>query len=206
MAVSSAISKVSGLLTRFGAFRRGGIAMVGAWDVVRSAFQKGRLKSEINVMAQDIFADTMERVRRQIQHAILSGSARPGNAPATVLLKGRDSPWTNTGLLAMSVKVFKIRAFTWAVGFRENVAAHGAMDVAAIALMNEFGATIRVTPAMRGWFAARGIFLNPSTRAIVIPARPLVGPIVQANQGLLAKSFLDVRAKQMADRLTRPLR
>lgn len=45
-------------------------------------------------------------------------------------------------------------------------------DVAARAIVNEFGATIRVTGKMRGFLAgALGIFLKKSTKIIRIPAR-----------------------------------
>lgn len=39
------------------------------------------------------------------------------------------------------------------------------------AKVQTFGATIRVTDKMRGYLAAKGIFLKPSTKAIRIPAR-----------------------------------
>lgn len=39
------------------------------------------------------------------------------------------------------------------------------------AAVQEFGADIKVTPAMRGWFAAHGVFLKKSTEKIRVPER-----------------------------------
>ena len=52
-------------------------------------------------------------------------------------------------------------------------------DVAARAIVNEHGATIRVTKKMRGFLAgALGIYLKKSTRVIRIPARPFMAKTI----------------------------
>jgi hypothetical protein len=47
-------------------------------------------------------------------------------------------------------------------------------DMAKIAIINEFGAHIRVTNKMRKWFAVQGIYLKKETTEIVIPPRPFM--------------------------------
>jgi len=66
----------------------------------------------------------------------------------------------------------KLKKSYTAVGFFGNGGSPGT-DIAARAAVNEYGATIRVTKKMRGFFAAKfGIGLKKSTNVIRIPARP----------------------------------
>lgn len=48
--------------------------------------------------------------------------------------------------------------------------------LARIARVQEEGATIEVTPAMRAYLHAEGLHLRADTTHVVIPARPFVAP------------------------------
>lgn len=67
---------------------------------------------------------------------------------------------------------------------------------ARVARIQEYGVTIGVTPAMRGYLHAEGLHLSASTAYIVIPPRPFVRPAFQKMRGaarqLLWRAFREV--------------
>ena len=60
------------------------------------------------------------------------------------------------------------------VGWREDTKYDDGTQVAKVAEINEFGATIKVTDKMRKWFLVQGFPLNKNTTEIHIPARSFV--------------------------------
>ena len=46
-----------------------------------------------------------------------------------------------------------------------------------VAIIHEWGMTIKVTDKMRGYLASQGFHLKKSTKVITIPARPMFGPV-----------------------------
>lgn len=59
------------------------------------------------------------------------------------------------------------------------------MLVKDVALINEFGAVIPVTPKMKGWFYHQGV--QKSDRPIVIPPRPFLRNTIKDNEKKWAK-------------------
>lgn len=60
------------------------------------------------------------------------------------------------------------------VGWYEDTRYDDGTQVAKVAEINEFGATIKVTDKMRKWFAWQGFPLNKNTTEIHIPARSFI--------------------------------
>lgn len=71
-----------------------------------------------------------------------------------------------------------------------NIAARGAVQ--------EFGASIRVTPKMRGYLASRGVFLKASTTTIEIPSRPFTRTGFDKNKRKLIRA-IDLWWKRLTD-------
>jgi hypothetical protein len=108
-----------------------------------------------------------EKVRTDIGNNIKTGGSVAGksflaNHPITVFLKGFNKPWSHYGLL---IRNLLVRRGT----NKRFVGWEGRSGF--IASVVELGAVVPVTEAMRGWFAARGIFLRATTTAIKIPPR-----------------------------------
>lgn len=96
-----------------------------------------------------------------------SGAGRDGWAhlhPFTSIEKGHTDPLYHSGALMDSVVVVQDDSAV-AIGVNDPVQAKKA-------LIQERGATITVTPRMRGFLASRGFVLKKTTNFLVIPARP----------------------------------
>jgi hypothetical protein len=97
--------------------------------------------------------------------------------PITVLFSyntrhgARHTPLVNTGELRDSLKVEKLGNLQWRIYFSPP-------ENGALVQMMEFGYACSVTPKMRKWFAVQGWPLKSSTTKIVVPARPILGPVI----------------------------
>lgn len=85
---------------------------------------------------------------------------------------------TNIKLDNLKNKVKKLsnNDLTLKVGFLDS-------KQAKIAIIQEFGATINVTPKMRGWFY-HNFGIQKSNKPIVIPARPFMRSTIDKNKKL----------------------
>ena len=68
----------------------------------------------------------------------------------------------------------KIKSGTVEVGWHKDLRYDNGMPVHEVAKINEFGATIKVTDKMRGWFLANGFPLKKTTQEIYIPERSFI--------------------------------
>lgn len=196
-------TRVPSRITRKSVIQGGGLFRFGQWDIAKRAFKTGRIRAEVSRLAQVVGEKQAKALREQIAKTILDGQAGgPPLSPATVEMKGSQTPWFNTGVLAKSIDLVRLGKFTWGIGFKSGTGSHRDMDVAAIAIINEFGATIKVTERMRGFLAARGIFLQKATKVLIVPARPVVRPAISKMLPKFRRAFLDLAASEMLQRLT----
>jgi len=65
-------------------------------------------------------------------------------------------------------------AFVWF-----GIPSSAGQELLRIARVQEFGCTIDVTPAMRGYLAATGLHLHADTMSIIIPPRPFVSTALE---------------------------
>lgn len=84
--------------------------------------------------------------------------------------------------LIHKLKQLKLNKAVERVGWFEGLTYDDGTPVAKVALINEFGATIKVTDKMRRWFAAQGFPLNKHTTEIHIPARSFIRSTVDEKQ------------------------
>ena len=66
-------------------------------------------------------------------------------------------------------------------GVFANAGMNGKTSLADIAVWNEYGVTIAVTPKMRAYFHSQDIHLKKSTTSIRIPARPFMRQAADKN-------------------------
>ena len=159
---------------------------------------RGRLAISARAFAKSV----AEAMRDDIRKTLTTGrSGGPPLHPFTTSEKGHNTKLFDTGELAEAVRVFQLGAFTFGVGFQSGRDAHGRMDIAAIAVMNEFGATIKVTEKMRKLLAARGFPLAAGTKRLVIPARPFIRPAMSRALKTLRAGLFGIRGKAFARKL-----
>lgn len=78
------------------------------------------------------------------------------------------------------------------------------MDLAGIGAVQEFGATINVTPKMRAYLHYKGLHLNPNTTQIHIPARSFLQMPLMKSRALLKKineNFVGAGSMELAEYL-----
>lgn len=103
---------------------------------------------------------------------------QPGLHPFTVAQTGRARPLVGGALeaaVAFRVETTARGSYVWA-GVPSGAGESGGVDLATLAAIHEYGVTIPVTDAMRGYLHAQGLHLKASTLAVVIPPRPFIGP------------------------------
>tara|TARA_Y100000004_G_scaffold184388_1_gene233357 strand:+ start:247 stop:870 length:624 start_codon:yes stop_codon:yes gene_type:complete len=123
------------------------ITFTGDWDkisgkAIASAFT-GKLKANVQKATRLNAMLARKAIRRKIQSKM-----PPPNAPLTAAIKGSTKPLVDKGQLFQAITFQVLTPFTAEVGVRKGDA------YANIAVAIHEGATIPVTPAMRGLFAA----------------------------------------------------
>jgi len=129
---------------------------------------------------------------------IIRGNIRKGGNPykdlsgLTIELKGHSAPLIESGRLHDSITAtYSRRGVDVFVGDPE---------VAVYADVMEFGATIRVTDAMRRFFLAIGHPLRSDTKVIEIPARPFMRPSIEPAFVLVWERFIYHYDKELVRR------
>lgn len=130
-----------------------------------------RVKAATRAAMERLGPELVASIRAEM-HAV-----QPGLHPFTVATTGRTQPLVG-GALERAVS-YRVETTGRGVSVWAGVPASAGGELTMIARVHEHGATIRVTPAMRGYLGAQGLHLRPETDAVVIPARPFVGPGVE---------------------------
>ncbi len=106
----------------------------------------------------------------------------------TKQLKGKDDILVDSGSFVDSIDVWK-EDKRWYAGIRPGARGDKGQDLTMVGMVHEYGATVPVTPGVRGFFASRGVPLRAETRYLIIPPRPWFAPATQelneyANEAL----------------------
>ena len=143
-----------------------------------------KFKEAVNQAHKAALQQAGEIVLKEIK-AGYSGRRRrkgwPRLHPFTIEEKGSNKPLHDTGRLASSVQLGSERG-DLVVGFSDK-------ETAMIAQVHEDGTTIRVSPRMRGFLAARGLHLRKTTETLVIPPRPNIGPAFRRSRRKMQRAF-----------------
>ena len=177
------------------------ITFTKSWDRVKAYAVAGKFSVELKKNLAKATKLNAMYLRKHIRKQLRSGM-KPPNAPLTVAVKGSSKPGIDKGELFKAITYKVLTPYTAEVGVLKGD------KNANIAIAFHEGATIPVTPAMRGLFAAlasasqgkathlgpraQELFgrykswkpLLPSTTHIKIPGRPF---IKQALEDPLAK-------------------
>ncbi len=149
-----------------------------------AAFQERKLE-----WMKDIGDYMAQQFREEI------GSQKGSWKPLTPFTKGRKG---HSYILIDTKGLYK--SFNWAIISAQTGPGMGEVWVGIIkdprnaTLMNihEHGARIRVTPKMRGFLHHIGLHLRKGTSVVVIPPRPVFGPVMDREQDNVMDSFVEM--------------
>jgi len=151
------------------------LEMTGPWGSARE-IERGALRDAVRRgMARGV-AKGAVAVQARIKKNIARGRSEHASLhPFTIAQKGSERPLVDHGDLLNGVSVQFLSELVAFIGVSRGERSNG-KDLVSIAAVQEFGATIKVTPRMRAFLHAKGLHLKPSTKAIVIPPRPYIRP------------------------------
>lgn len=130
----------------------------------------GRIRAALPSALESLGPRFLEAAKAEMRHAT------PLH-PYTVMRKGSAVPLLGGALeaaLTCRVESTSKGAFVWF-----GVPSSAGQDLLRVARVQEFGCTINVTPAMRGYLAATGLHLAAETAAVIIPPRPFVSTALE---------------------------
>lgn len=96
----------------------------------------------------------------------------------TKQLKGKDDILIDSGSFVESMSVWP-EGKRWYAGIPPGATGDKGQDLTMVGLVHENGATVPVTPGVRGFFASKGFPLRADTLYLVIPPRPWFAPAVE---------------------------
>jgi len=148
----------------------------GEWERWQRLLNPQRFKAALVRELGRAMSANVVLVRTEIVDRIDAG-AYAANAPLTILLKGSGLPLVDKGDLRRSIQG---KVISWNEGVVGLLRTGEKANIAAI--LHE-GASIKVTPKMRGWFVGqtgKGVKpLNPGTKEIRIPGRPFIKEVIE---------------------------
>ena len=171
------------------------IKFTKSWDKLKAMLTPGKIDANLKIQVGRATRLNGKLAAREIRKTMKKGGFE-GNSPLTKFIKGSNKPLVDKGNIFKSITSVVLTPFTAEVGF-----IRGSTN-ANVGIVIHEGAIIKVTPAMRGMFAALASVsdgsaspaslsgrakelwerrpksgwkaLKPSTTAIKIPARPFI--------------------------------
>jgi hypothetical protein len=166
------------------------LEMTGDWGGARE-IERGALRAAVRRGLARGVAKGAVAIQARIKKNIARGRSEHAPLhPFTIAQKGSELPLVNHGDLLNGVSVQFLSELVAFIGVSRGAKANG-KDLVSIAAVQEFGATIKVTPRMRAFLHARGLHLKRTTKAIVIPPRPYVRPAWDEGQAEVEAIFRD---------------
>ncbi len=166
------------------------LEMTGPWGNARE-IERGALREAVRRgMARGVKKGAVA-VQARIKKNIARGrNEHAALHPFTVAQKGSERPLVDHGDLVNGVSVQFLSELVAFIGVSRGERSNG-KELVSIAAVQEFGATIKVTPRMRAFLHAKGLHLKPSTKAIVIPPRPYIRPAWEEGRQDIEAIFRD---------------
>ena len=97
------------------------------------------------------------------------------NSAITQEIKGSGKQLVDSGTFVRSITTWK-DGDRWYAGIKPGSKAENGADLSMVGAVQEGGAHIPISDAMRGFFAARGFPLRADTKFVRIPPRPWLSP------------------------------
>jgi hypothetical protein len=158
---------------------------VGDWNAAEAITQALADTSFVNQILENIVLKGAEDLAALYKQAIYEGrSDWPVLSVVTIAVKGHDRPLVGRdgrSEIAEAIEVYT-NGRQASVGIRAGSTTKDGDELDVVAAMQEFGAIIRVTDSMRGWFASKGFPLRADTEYINIPRRALFRPVFAENK------------------------
>ena len=170
------------------------LVFTGQWRLFRRLFNGPRFQAKLKVEVGKAGRTSAEALRGAIIKKI-DDKTYAANSAFTIAMKGSSTPLVDKGDLRRSIRTKVISWNTAFVGVLARTRVGGKSMVNVGSILHD-GATIRVTPKMRLWFAAQASTLgmrplSASTTVIRIPGRPFIRSVVETAgaQGLVVLNY-----------------
>lgn len=155
--------------------------LVGDWGkaVARLRDMRGRFLPQAATELGRVAELLVERVKTGLRSQAPGGQRFAPLHPFTIAQKGSSIALAGGDLE---------KAITYRVhngGLVADIGVFSDSGMGLVARVHEWGITIPVTPAMRGYLSAEGLHLRLSTTHVTIPARPFFRPIFEQARVLL---------------------
>lgn len=168
-------------------------ALEGDWGKVGKMLDKARLNVCMMKAANRAGIWGEGQVKRGIRSGAPAGQEFAPLHPLTIAQKGSSKPLIGKGGDLLGAVTHVVDGGTVWIGVKRGVKNKGGEEIANIAAVHEFGATVPVTEKSRAYLHSIGIHLKASTQFIRIPPRPFLGPVLRdaAFQEGIRKIYLD---------------
>lgn len=175
------------MIPKAGAFNKRG------WKKIQDVMSE--FDRRLRRLATRALQDAGEELADDIKLRILEGKGMSKLHPWNIPLRGYkgepgNRPLLSHGDLLNSIAVRSAGPLAATVGVHRGAMMKNGEDIANIAVMNEEGASLKITDRMRGFLRARGLRVRSDKSHIRIPARPFVGP-----------GYRDFRSKRQGDKI-----
>lgn len=143
----------------------------GDWDALLSVLAKSPIKKAIELTCNRVGIAAAAAVKKGIRDGAPGGKKFAPLSDFTKARKGSTKPLIDNGDLLGSISHQVLSSNEVWVGALRGTRTKDGKDIVDIAAVHEFGATIKVTPKMRGYLHSQGLHLAASTQYIHIPER-----------------------------------
>jgi|APIni6443716594_1056825.scaffolds.fasta_scaffold00089_15 hypothetical protein len=154
--------------------------MIGEWSKIRHVFSSTGVGQIVTRKWPMLGSKAARAAARRIREALKSNEMRP-NSAATIALKGSNTPLIDTKALVRSIIEQKVSPFEYYGGV-DPTATHPVSNIPlwVIAVRQNAGYVINVTPAIRERFRAAGLTVGNNTKFFVVPPRPFLDIGIEA--------------------------
>jgi hypothetical protein len=160
------------------------VELEGDWDVAEALTEALANEAFVETLLEDINGVGGEVLCDMLKATIDNG--RSDWLPlsvVTITVKGHDKPLVGKDSSDIRDGITVIKdGVNVSVGIPEGTKTRAGDPLDVVAAIQEFGAVVPVTHAMRGWFAEHGFPLRPDTVFITIPRRALFAPVFEENR------------------------
>lgn len=174
------------------------IEKYGDWDKALKFFStlESRYDAAIKRALNRVGVYVRDKIKQGIRDQAPGGQAFVPLSEFTISRKKSSKALIDHGDLIGSITFKLVGNDAVFVGVLRTARGKQGQDLVNIAEVHEFGAIVPVTPKMRGFFAGVfGVHLKKTTKAIRIPARPYLRPVLEAEADAVIKIFEEELSK-----------
>lgn len=157
-------------------------SLTGDWDNLLRVLSDNPVKKAIDTARRRIGATAASKVQKAIVDGAPGGKKFQPLHEYTIRRKKSTKPLIDSGDLVGAIAWQLSGTEDVFIGVKRGAKHKDSTDIADIAAVHEFGTVIPVTPKMRAYLAAQGLYLRRSTTHIVIPPRSYLRPVLATQE------------------------